>query len=227
MRRVEKNICPQHFQDRVTAVGGLNRYGEPNFKVVWLQTPTMRAGGYWDFDGFYGYRDVPMHGEPAWGILQWNAPEVYGTPELYYMQNVDETTGLAVLGEYPYKGRYEVLFVLSHKEMVNNKLIVEHMPLNNMLIDKVIPVVLQAKNVSLERKRAAQQELKDREDREQLETIEAMRADAKMAFGGNAVSFSRQGCRTSIIDRKVKDIEKNLAKNIAMLRRLGKGTSVR
>jgi len=225
LSRDERNQCPQEFQERLTQIGGLNRYDEPNFRIAWGQTETFRAGGYWA-DGFHGYRDLLSGcGEPAWMLMQWTSPEEYGTPELYYLRNHDEDTGLQILGEYPYSGRYEVLFKFIHKEFSQGQMKVEHMPLNDLILDMVVPIVMQARDISLEKKKAARMELKEREDREQVRIIEDARLNARLAFGGNAVSFTRQGCRTPLIDKKVKEMERNLSQAIAKVRSMGRGFS--
>src|SRR5690349_21586913 len=134
---MEINITPEDFQDRLNQIGGFNRYDEPCFLVVWGQGGhpecTYRAGGVWSVDEqyFHGYRDLlKTSGEPCWSLLQWHDALEYGTPESYYVNNYDEGTGLQILGEYPYSGRYEILFNLRHKEMIPGEgLKFEHMPL--------------------------------------------------------------------------------------------------
>jgi hypothetical protein len=223
----QRNTCPPEFQERVTQAGGVNRYGEPNFKIVWSETETMRAGGEWSHDGFIGYRDVPKYRGPGcWVILQWNAPELYGTPESYYVQNYDESSGLQTLGEFPYRGRYEILYALVHKERKGNELIIERMPLNNFLLTTVLPIVMNSRGVSYERKKLAHEELKAKQDEAELNQIEAARRDAAMAFGGNAFS-SRTGCRTPLLDKKIKQIENRMAYAMAQMKSAGKGLSVR
>lgn len=223
----QRNICPPEFQERVTQAGGLNRYGEPNFKIVWSETETMRAGGEWQHDGFIGYRDILKYKGPGcWVILQWNAPELYGVPESYYVQNFDEVTGLQTLGEFPYRGRYEILFPLVHKERKGNTFIIERMPLNNFLLTTVIPIVINSKDVSLERKKLAHTELKARQDADELNQIEDARRDAAMAFGGNPFS-SRTGCRTPLLDLKMKQIEQYMSAAMAQMKAAGTGISTR
>src|ERR1700734_3111728 len=103
----ERNLAPDDFQERLTYLGGVQKYDSPNFKIGWAQYETFRAGGVWSVDEKYylGYRDLLSgSGEPCWTLFQYHAPEEYGSPESYYVQNYDETTGLQLLGEYPYSG---------------------------------------------------------------------------------------------------------------------------
>ena len=106
-------LCPEEFQERLTEIGGVNRYDEPNFILVWSQggglNSMYRAGGAWEVDGlpsFIGYRDLLIGGGvPCWALLQWHDASEYGTPEMYYVQNLDEDTQLQTLVEFPYNGR--------------------------------------------------------------------------------------------------------------------------
>src|ERR1700690_412130 len=105
----ERNYPPEEFQENLTRLGGVNRYDDPMFKRFWAQTETRRSGSTWSVDEatFTGYRDLLAgSGEPCWLLMQWHAPEEYGSPEAYYVANYDEESGLQLLGEYPYSGRY-------------------------------------------------------------------------------------------------------------------------
>src|ERR1035438_2435222 len=88
--RIERNLPPEDFQDRLTTVGGLNKYDEPNFKLAWAQTETYTAGGVWTVGEkqYSGYRQMlAASGEPCWALFQWHAAEEYGSPEAYYLEN--------------------------------------------------------------------------------------------------------------------------------------------
>src|ERR1700744_3915261 len=126
--------CPAEYQARITHAGGINRYGEPNYLLVWGEAHRSRAGGYWEQEGFTGYRDVYLNDTPCWLLLEWKSPEEYGSPTTWYMDGYDEATGLQTLGEFPYRGKYEVLFILRDTYVSNGLLKVEAMPLNGMLI---------------------------------------------------------------------------------------------
>jgi len=152
-------IAPEEFQERLTEIGGVNRYDEPNFVLVWSQgggpNATYRAGADWageDQVSYRGYRDLLIGGGvPCWALLQWHDAIEYGTPELYYVQNYDEDSGLQTLGEYPYFGRYQMLYNLRWSEMRNGKMFFEMMPLNTFLLDTVVPIITQAKDISWEK----------------------------------------------------------------------------
>lgn len=219
--------CPPDYQGRITAAGGVNRYGEPNFKLVWGEAHKSRAGGYWEKEGgAIGYRDVYLTDSPCWLLLEWHSPEEYGTPISYYIENYDEGTGLQTLGEYPYKGRYEVLFTLRDTTMVNGKLVVNNMPLNAMLIDTVIPLMIMGKHLSYERRSQILKERREIEEQQKLNTIIDARLDAQLAFKGNPFK-SRYGGNTSIIEKKAKVLEQGAMQALRQMRSWGKGISVR
>lgn len=224
-------VCPEEFQERLTQVGGINKYDEPNFRLVWSQGgdeyATFRAGGEWTVEGmpsFSGYRDILKGGgTPSWALLQWHDAIEYGTPESYYIMNRDPDSGLQDLGEYPYYGRYEVLYNMRWTERVGNKLVFESLPLTGFLLNTVIPIIIQAKDISWEKTKAALKDQKEKEDRADLDMIEDVMRDAKVPFGGNIVSYTKQGCRTNLIDKKVEDMTRNLNKMIYNARSLTKG----
>jgi hypothetical protein len=225
LRGRQQNHCPPEFQDRLTRVGGRNRYGQPNFLLVWGECSTYRAGGYWPLDGTQGYRDIPRLNVPGWLILQWFPPEVYGTPTSHYIENRDDATGLQDLGEYPYQGKYEVLFTLVNREKRGGFLKVEILPLSNFLLDTVIPIVLQAGRVSKQKQRDAVKELKARDEAAKLEFITQARLNARLAFGGAAFA-GRNGRSSTLIDRKMAEIEQYGRQALNQMRRAGKGTSI-
>jgi hypothetical protein len=207
----EPRECPAEYQDRLVEHFGLNRYGTPNFRFVWGQSNTIRMGNVWR-DKFgnesRGYRDVyQSFASPCWIIQRWKAPEEYGTPELYYMQTWDEFSRLFAVGEYPWAGRYETVQMMQRQEVVNGRLEIEHFELSHILIDKIIPLIQATQELSLEQRRAALQAIDAAEQKKQTEEITEMMMNNLPSYYG-PVSFSKQGCRTSLLDRKMYAIQK-------------------
>lgn len=223
---LEQYWCPTEFQDRLNEVGGFNKYGQPNFILVWSQTATFRAGGEWTPPGqasVKGYRDIPFGMDPCWMLMQWQQSEKYGSPEYYYMENLDWDTGLQTLAEYPYWGRYEVILPLIWKGLVNGRLVVQHMPLTSLLVDLVVPVIKGAEGLSYARIEQIRLENKAREDREHLSQIESRLADAFPAFGGaEAISASHLTCNT-VVKQKMDAINRHWQKAASFLRNTSKG----
>ena len=228
-------LCPEEFQERLIEAGGVNRYDEPNFILVWSQgggeNSTYRAGGAWHIEGqpsFTGYRDLLVGGGvPCWALLQYHDATEYGTPEMYYVQNYDEETGLQDLGEYPYKGRYQLLYNLRWTERRGTGLHFEAMPLNSYLLDTVVPIITEARDISWEKTKAVMKDIKEREDAADISLIEDVMRASAMPFKGNPVSYTRQGCRTALIDKKIEQMQKHWNAMMTRASILGKGLSQR
>jgi len=174
---IERRRCPEPFQKLLTRHVGLNRYGEPNFIVAWGATFMYTAGGIWPKphgDGYFGYRKLPLsnssfsgRGIPCWMILEWHPPEDYGTPAAYYYDNRDELTGLQTLGEYPYKGRYEIAYRLNSQEFRDAKLRVANYHLDGWILDILIPSILEGQRMTLKQRLRRLREADEREEKAQ------------------------------------------------------------
>jgi len=71
------------------------------------------------------------------------------------------------------------------------------------------------------------QDLKEREDKADIDMIESVMRTSALPFGGNAVSYQKQGCRTSLVDRKIEAMTRNWNKMMTNAKTLGRGLSVR
>lgn len=172
MPAIERRVCPEEFQARLTRAVGVNPYGEPLWKIVWGQTATFTAGGYFPHDGFLGYRQLMMSngspsgdGDPCWMVLEWRPPEKYGSAAMYYFENRDEFTGLSTLGEYPYRGRYEEAFKLTSAELRNGRMEVLHYQLDGFILDWLIPLLQMASKMSAEERQAHAKTVKDADNK--------------------------------------------------------------
>lgn len=225
-------VCPEEFQQRLTEVGGVNRYDMPNFIVKWGQGGEdecfYRSGGLWSVEGqpsFKGYRDLLVGGgTPCWMLMQWQDSVTFGTPESYYVQFYDLETGMQDLGEYPYQGRYQMLYSMCWRDMKNGKMTIEAMPLNSYILDTVVPIIIQAKDISWEKTKSALLAIKEKEDQADTDMIEDAMRDASLSFKG-PVSFARQGCRTSIIDKKIEQMTRSWNTMATNAKQLGRGLS--
>jgi hypothetical protein len=207
---LEQRQCPPEYQERITHIFGVNPYGDPLYKVAWSHSEFIRMGNIWR-DSYgnerRGYRDRHRGATPCWNIMRWRSPKEYGTPTLYYMQTWDEFSKTFITGEYPWKGRYETLISMYRKQMVNGELVVESFPLSHILIDQIIPLLVEAQSLTLaERKAALQMEQEQREKEESQLTEDVLMHHLPSFYG--PVSFSRQGCRTSLIDRKIEQLQR-------------------
>lgn len=210
----EKLRCPPEYQAYVTAVGGKNRFGEPNFKIAWGQTETEYIYGV-DANGRKGQHVVFKHqGIPAWFIEVWRPPECFGTPELWYSLSWDPESQKHTLGEYPWRGQYMPapfhLYVKrvsgggirysdpdknGHRHVIEEpmRVVYDAMPLNYYILELTIPNMLKELNLTAEQKRVAMANIKAAETARSNKLAFDAYLDAAPAFGGNA--FSKESNR--------------------------------
>jgi hypothetical protein len=86
----ESKQAPESVERAVTQAGGLNRYGEPNFRVVWGRSRLAWVGGKWRNTNAQRelVREViELRQEPKyvphdrWHVERCLPPEAYGSPE--------------------------------------------------------------------------------------------------------------------------------------------------
>ena len=119
----ETHEVPEEIQGRIERAGGCNRYGEPNFRVVWGGSRLAWIGGRWcdrDESGNLIRETIELRRVPKylpgdrWHIERWAPPESYGSPATWYAQTVESEDGFRVpaLGPFPQRGEYEHCFTL-------------------------------------------------------------------------------------------------------------------
>jgi hypothetical protein len=119
----ETHETPADVAERLLRAGGLNRYGEANYRVVWGWNRLAWIGGKFedrDETGRLLREVVELRQEPKypqvnrWHVERWVPPEAYGSPRLWYLQTVERTDGksVAALGPYPERGEYEHCFTV-------------------------------------------------------------------------------------------------------------------
>lgn len=107
----ELHDTPSSVAERLTRAGGRNRFGEPNYRVVWGWSRLTPIGGLWEDNGRVEVRMEPKYPQVnRWHIEKWVAPESYGSPEFWEMTTKEE--GIHALGPYPSRGDYEHCFTL-------------------------------------------------------------------------------------------------------------------
>lgn len=201
----ERLQAPAEYQEILTKNFGLNRYDQPNFKLVWGQTETQLAATK------EGYQEIPMCGnKPCWCVMKWTPPEAWGTPETWFYQNFDKETGLSLLGPYPDRGKYIEILPLMNTEYIEGRTIIESLPLSHIIMDMVVPLIVKAQNVSL---RTIQQNRRDEEEAKERALSAMIRdriLDACPSFL-DAVSYPGQKSKNSHIQKKIEEIEKQYA----------------
>jgi len=119
----ETHEAPAVVQQRVARAGGANRFGEPNFRVVWGGSRLTWIGGRWTDRDASGnairetieLRQVPKYvPHDRWHIERWTPPEFYGPPARWYDATAENENGVRVpaLGPFPSRGEYEHCFTL-------------------------------------------------------------------------------------------------------------------
>lgn len=133
--------CPSHVAEDLKLAGGLNRFGEPNFRIVWGWDRMVPMTGEWqEWEQLRGKltdrstgisqtkdfiklvrsvvetRTVPKY-LPAncWHLEKWCPPEDYGTPEAWGKLGEEVVQGMTVdtAGPFPARGEYELCYPLT------------------------------------------------------------------------------------------------------------------
>jgi len=119
----ESHEPPRNISDALLRAGGVNRFGEPNFRAVWGWNRLGWIGGRWtDLDATGGVaretielrytQKYSQHNR--WHIERWCAPEMYGSPESWARQTLEIEDGrnISALGPFPSRGEYEHVLTL-------------------------------------------------------------------------------------------------------------------
>ena len=192
--------APQEFQAELTRIGGVNRYGDPIFKLVWSQEPRTLVGGRFA-DGYVGYRQMPaVPGEPCWALMIYESAAVIGSREAWERDYRDEETGLYDCGPFPRYGRYRLLRRLMHTELsrsvvmemgfdgailrerpvVKPEVIYHKMQPCGLILDLMLPMLMAWRRLSEEMKLAAVLEAEKEKQQEVLRQVKDARDSVKV-----------------------------------------------
>ncbi len=155
----ETHEAPALISQRVARVGGLNGFGEPNFRVVWGGSRLAWIGGRWtdrDAHGNVIRETIELRRAPKyflrerWHIERWLPPEAYGSPEMWRAQTTEVEDGVSIpaLGPYPSRGDYEHCFTLASARG-------EFIPLSPTACDWIVSAVEWARRQPRTARRAA------------------------------------------------------------------------
>lgn len=120
----ETHETPENVAQLLRLAGGINRFGEPNYRAIWGWNRLAWIGGKFEerdpATGSLLREVVELRLEPKypavnrWHIERWVPPEVYGSPRLWYAQTIERENGVSIpaLGPYPSRGDYEHCFTL-------------------------------------------------------------------------------------------------------------------
>jgi hypothetical protein len=204
MRLSERIECPPDFQQYITDIFGVNRFGGPLFRFIWGQSETEHR---LTIHGTYEPKLIG-HNQPCWILQMWEGPEIFGTPDYFYYANRDQETGLPLM-EYPEFGRYQDLatFLFRNFDAKTKDLRIETITLDWVIIDRAMPLMIQALDMSEYHKQLAREQQEAWENMKLVEQIADRLHDDLPTFYG-PVSYAGQRNRTALIDRKRAEIER-------------------
>ncbi len=122
----ETHETPEWVNQLTRTIGGVNVFGEPNFRIVWGWNRLCWMGGLFEdrnpetkelIRAVFEMRREPTYwmNPERWHLEIWVAPSKYGSPEDWYSStkvvhpSIPFVT-LAGLGPYPSRGEYECAF---------------------------------------------------------------------------------------------------------------------
>lgn len=120
----ETQDTPEPVARKLRSAGGINRFGEANYRAIWGWNRLAWIGGKFEerdsVTGSLLREVVELRQEPKypavnrWHIERWVPPEVYGSPRAWYAQTIERENGISIpaLGPYPSRGEYEHCFTL-------------------------------------------------------------------------------------------------------------------
>jgi hypothetical protein len=186
---VELHDCPPHIARELKLAGGINRFGEPMFRVTWGYNRVVSMTGQWEdwehvlctlTDKLTGHtesrtqirlkssvietRQVPKY-LPAncWHLEKWCPPEEYGSPELWRKQGAEIIAGMTVdtAGEFPARGEYELVMPLTTDLSYDGK----PLPLVADLVTELVNMIRAGRErFSLQQRKAAIEQRLQREE---------------------------------------------------------------
>lgn len=179
----EASIC-----ERVARAGGMNRFGEPNFRVVWGGARLGWIGGRWtdrDAHGNAIRERIELRREPKyipvdrWHIERWMPPDAYGSREEWYARTIEIEDGIRIpaLGPYPSRGDWEHCFTLQQADG-------GFMPLSPTVCDWVVRAIEWTRRLPHGTARAAITRREAAREREWERTADDVLDDAVPAFHG-------------------------------------------
>ncbi len=182
----ETHDTPPSIAERLARAGGWNRFGEPNFRVVWGWSRLSWIGGRWTDRDAHGniirstveLRRVPKYLPfDRWHIERWVPPEIYGAPNVWRAATLEREDGMfvPVLGPYPSRGEYEQCFTLSGRGG-------EFIPLDPSACGKIVRAIEWARRQPQGNSRRALDTRESQRERDWNARVDAILDDGAPAF---------------------------------------------
>jgi hypothetical protein len=183
----ETYATPEAVEERLKLAGGVNRFGEANYRAVWGWSRLAWIGGKFEEHdpntGALLREVVELRQEPKypavnrWHLERWMAPETYGSARAWYAQTLEIANGRSVpaLGPYPERGDYEHCFTLEGPSG-------EFMPLTATAVEHIARAIEWSRNRPRVARSEAVSARGEREERAYDEHAFAVLDDAVPAF---------------------------------------------
>jgi len=166
----ERHETPENVAQRLERAGGMNRYGEANYRVMWGWNRLAWIGGKFedrDERGDLLREVVELRQEPKyaavnrWHVERWVPPEAYGSPRDWYAQTLERAEGrsVAALGPYPERGEYEHCFTIQGLQG-------EFVQLTPAIVEHVARAIEWSRRTARGKRRTGLYEREAREDRQ-------------------------------------------------------------
>jgi len=127
----ETHETPEWANRIARTIGGVNIFGEPNFRIVWGWNRLGWMGGLWEdrnpktmelIRAVFELRKEPIYfaNPDRWHLEIWVPPVKYGSPVEWYSYTKQvhpsiPSVTLPGLGPYPSRGEYESAFVFENR----------------------------------------------------------------------------------------------------------------
>jgi len=208
---IEHHDCPENVTEQLRLAGGINRFGEPMFRVVWGYDRIVPISGEWqEFEQYVATLTdkVTKYSESrlitrlvrsvietrlcpkylpgnCWHLEMWRPPEEYGSPENWGKLG-EEIIGLQTVdtaGPYPQFGEYELCYPLTHDGTNRGQPI----PLVADVVSDIVKMIIAGRErfTMAQRRAAIEQEVQRKEDGFVRVTMDRLK-DALPPFAGEA-----------------------------------------
>jgi len=185
----ERHETPEDFQQILTDIYGVTRYGDPIYRVIWGQSEFRRVSKP---EG--GYENQSIGGNLAsWLVQRWVPPEKWGSRNLFSIINKDPANN-QLLFPYPEFGSYETIHNLGPGQ------------LNYGIFHSLMPFLEEISYLSEAEIKAYKERQKFLDNKKDVEMIADRLMDSLPTRYG-PVSYGRGGCRTSVLTKKMDEIQ--------------------
>jgi hypothetical protein len=189
--RTEHKLPPE-IEELILRSGGINPYGEPNFKIVWGETYVTRTG----------FGDMRLFPIPAWVLLKWEPPEKWGSPDSWDYE---------ALGAYPHRGMYNP--VQPFYERIDKKIV--PMEMSRRVAEFIMYTIMAYECETPEKRLAVMKAMKEKDDKIIENRIADNLQDAVGSIAVDGISFVGQTNCRSYVQQMMDRIESQMGQSIA------------